>query len=205
MSSTSCLLNEPCAFGAGVCGNWSVCMCNDGSYSDPSDFAWSTGCSVYQPIYILLWAVNAVAWFIATVCCATAHKFVKRKSPAAEKWERWHKTVCFISSLCATVLSILQLAMGRGTIGMEIPSSVLFAVSQVLCWCALVMKPSTTRETSIARFAMEQNRGILALYSVFAPIFVIKSIAAGIVVIAAAVVGSSTTQVKLVESYFVRF
>jgi predicted cation transporter len=171
-------------------------------YADQSDFLRSTGCQVYTPLFRTLWGLNATLWAGTTIICVAALLSIKRRTRPLEHFDRKHALVCFVSSFSAVVFSALQLASdsSSGAIAVDAAPSIMFGISQTMCWTALVLKPSTKSETSIARFAMEQTKSIMTLYFVLAPIFMLCLVASSI---SAIVGGFIEAEHEIVVTYFV--
>jgi len=168
-----CEANATCAGGSGICDDLgSKCVCNDPLFSDFADFKRSTGCSVSIPWFQALWGINLVIWIASAFIGVFAWVVVKRRTARSDRTERVHIATCLIACAFAIALSAVELSTGSGLIAIDHSVSIVFGLAQLSYWAALLIKPSTRSETSVARFAMEQSKAIMQSYFALLPLLI---------------------------------
>jgi hypothetical protein len=197
-------LIRTCGEGKGECwNNGTYCHCDDVNYRDKGDFQRSTGCSVYVPTYKGMWAFCLFIYFIDLVLSLIASVYMKRRTKEVENQERKHALFCSCNCIFVIALAGMHLSSEDAAIAVDMPVSIMFSITQLSSWVAVIVKPSTKSETSIARFAMEQTGWIMSTYFALLPLFVLTMFGASITVIVGAV--HPETQNNIIVAFFVCF
>lgn len=170
-----CTPDQLCADGNGLCNpNGTFCECFDQDYVDVGDFRRSTGCRVNVLAFQILWSFTAVVFSVDILLGMLAIYFMKRKRETSRRFDIFNTCLFMTVAGLALWLCCLQLTSSTVTqlgteyhvtrrIGIDVSSSLVFGGFNILSYTGALMKPMVKSETSIARFAFERMKRLIAL------------------------------------------
>jgi hypothetical protein len=171
-----------CANGAGVCDPATLlCECNDPQYQDASEFRSSTGCAVYIPAYNSLLGIVGAMFSLNTVTSLMAMLLLKRRTRSATRAEMLLICSYFLFGVFGVTLVALQGSSPSRRVGLNLATTVIFAIFGTIGWFLLVLKPVSRSEVSLSRFAIDRTNSIARIYKRSIPLMALLIVSGMIV------------------------